>query len=153
LTFEKGDDFFPYPMVCSIGEFLLGVEGNEAPFFVVFPYTTHQFLFGSLAKGQAASAVKDPVWRDHVEETTLHAHADCCAVLGEVSFPLKEVLAWKTGKTFSLNVTPDAPIPLRCQGKTFFWGKMGQKSNLISLALERVVWDETERRRNDNAAN
>lgn len=152
LTFGKGDSLFPYPMVCGIGEFLLGVEGNEAPFFIVCPYTTHQFLFGPMVKGHPASFVKDTVWRDHVEDTALGAHAECCAILGETFFPLREVLAWKTGKTFSLNVTPDAPIPLRCRGKTFFWGKIGQKNNLISLALERVVRDEREGLANEHAA-
>ncbi len=116
----------------------LGDRGGELE--LLLPYATLEpvrKLLLQMFMGEKFG--RDTIWENHLATELWSTDVEIEAVLDQQSMPLRDVVAWKTGTTLLLNVTPNNSIELRCGGVPMVAGKMGRIGNNIAVRVDRTM--------------
>lgn len=82
---------------------------------------------------------RDSIWETHLGNELLMTNMDMEAVLGEKTLSLGEVMNWKVGSRFMLNVKPQDKVALRAGEINLFKGHMGSLNGNMAVRVEEVL--------------
>jgi len=82
---------------------------------------------------------RDSIWETHLGNELLMTNMDMEAVLGQMNLSLGEVMNWKVGSRFMLNVKPNDLVALRAGDINLFKGPMGSLNGNIAVRVEDVL--------------
>ncbi|MCB1783225.1 MAG: flagellar motor switch protein FliM [Alphaproteobacteria bacterium] len=87
---------------------------------------------------------RDSIWESHLTEELYKTDIQLQAVLGEMTVPLGEMLAWKKGDQVILNTNTSDHLELRCGHFPMFRGPVGQKQGRIAVRIENYIEPQKE---------
>lgn len=121
-------------------EMKMTIESKVATLDFVIPYATIEPIREILLQMFFGEKLgKDNIWELHLITELLETETKIDAVLKELKMPLKDILSWKPGDTFELNVPEDPDIEIRAGNIPLFYGKIGRILNNISVQIDREV--------------
>ncbi|WP_207477310.1 flagellar motor switch protein FliM [Arenibaculum pallidiluteum] len=113
------------------------VDGRHGHAELVIPYATLEPVRDKLVQMFMGEKFgRDAVWETHLRSELQRTRLDMIAVLHQMEVPLAEVLAWKKGTSLKLRISPDNQVILVSGETPLFAGRMGQRSENISVKID-----------------
>lgn len=81
---------------------------------------------------------RDAIWERHLEGGLWGTDIEIQATFPSQTGTLNDVLSWKVGSKFFLNITPLDPVELRCGSHFIGEGHIGQRSGMVSIKLDKL---------------
>jgi flagellar motor switch protein FliM len=78
---------------------------------------------------------RDPIWEGHLATEIGQAEIAVEAVLYEAELPLKRMMALEVGDTLDLDLSPDAPVTVRCGDVALTEGRMGRVGDRVAVRV------------------
>ncbi|TCK03899.1 flagellar motor switch protein FliM [Phorcysia thermohydrogeniphila] len=106
-------------------ESTMDIDGYEAPFFFCFP----QGMFMPIKElifSESLFAEKDPVWENHLRKKLLKTEVRLSLEVARKQFTLREILEWKLGDSFVLDVSKGDLLKLYVEESPKFYAKLGK---------------------------
>ena len=106
-------------------ESTMDIDGYEAPFFFCFP----QGMFMPIKElifSESLFAEKDPVWENHLQRKLLKTEVRLSLEIARKRFTLGEILGWKLGDSFNLDVSKGDFLKLYVEESPKFYAKLGK---------------------------
>jgi len=82
---------------------------------------------------------RDNIWEGHLASELWRTKVEVRAVLDELKMPLSSVLDLKVGDTLKLNVTPGAPVEIKCGDVPLTRGRAGRINQSVAVRVERPL--------------
>jgi flagellar motor switch protein FliM len=82
---------------------------------------------------------RDSIWETHLAEELRHTDVTLDVVLDQQILPLSALLNLKPGDRINLNVSPGAPVLLRCGDVPLFDGQLGRVKNRVAVKVDREI--------------
>jgi len=78
---------------------------------------------------------RDPIWEGHLATEIGQAEIAVDAVLYEAKLPLKRMMELEVGDTLDLDLSPDAPVTVRCGDVALTEGRMGRVGERVAVRV------------------
>lgn len=123
----------------------IDMEGRGGMMEILLPYATLEpirELLLQMFMGEKFG--RDSIWEGHLSKELYKTDVEMNAILGEMTFSLRDIMNWKVGSTVFLETKPDDLIELRCGEHPMFTGRMGRRDKNIAVRLEEEIVIEQE---------
>jgi flagellar motor switch protein FliM len=116
-------------------QFLVGTQGGMVEFAI--PHTAFACIQNDfpVLSAEKELALK---WQEHFKTEILSVPLEICAVLKNMTIPLRETLKWKVGTYIPLGMAPSSLVNISCEKKIFFSGTLGRQTQCIAIQIQKI---------------
>lgn len=118
---------------------LLEKQGGQVTFII--PYTTFESVNGAFSQPfRGGDFSTENAWRGALTKSLQGTDIQLTAVMQELTFPLREVLAWQPGQILDIGIDAEHEVLVNCSGKKMFRAAMGcRKNGSVALRISETL--------------
>lgn len=114
--------------------FNVTIEGQQFQLYFAMPYSALE-PFREQLRDSFGSAPQRGRWAPALQDHLLDVEATVAACLAQVKLPARDILNFQEGDILELNTDPHAPLQVRIEGRTKFFGLAGIKDGSKAVRI------------------
>lgn len=129
----------------AVANLRVNMDGRGGVMQILLPYATLEPVRELLLQQYMGETLgRDSIWETHLAEELRQTDLVLDAVLDEQIMDFAAVLALRVGDILPLNVSPGAPVQLRCGPIPIFEGRTGRRGRRLAVLIDRVLSQEAQ---------
>ena len=128
------------PNAAIIVKLRIDMEDRGGRLELLLPYATLEPIRKMLLQQFMGEKFgRDNIWEGHLASELWSTKLEVRAVLDELKQPLRRILDLKVGDTLMLDVSPDAPVTLKCGAVDLSNGRVGRMGHALAVRVEKPI--------------
>ena len=118
---------------------LLEEQGGQVTFII--PYITFESVSAAFSQPfRGGDFGNENGWRGALTKSLQGTDIQLTAIMQELTFPLREVLAWQPGQILDIGINAEHEVLVNCSGKKMFRAAMGcRKNGSVALRISKTL--------------